>query len=79
MGYLGSEDIVLLIEDGVYAAAAGTVKSGLIEKLLEQNEVYALQADIKARGLEQLIKKVKITDYEGFVDLIEQHTPQSWL
>lgn len=73
-------DILLLLEDGVYAAAAGTAKSALVETVLKRDhEVYAIRADIKARGVDRLIPGIKVTDYAGFVDLVDQNKIHSWL
>ncbi|MCR4347198.1 MAG: sulfurtransferase complex subunit TusB [Sulfuricaulis sp.] len=72
-------DVILLLEDGVYAASAGTAKSSLIEKVVKQNAVYAIEADLKARGLGNLIKDVGIASYGDFVDLVEKHTAHAWL
>ncbi|MBF0191223.1 MAG: sulfurtransferase complex subunit TusB [Magnetococcales bacterium] len=74
-----SGDVILLIEDGVLAAQAGNVKKNLLEEALQKCEVFALGADLKARALTDLVPGVKITDYSGFVDLVEQHTTHSWL
>lgn len=79
MEFIGDDDVIILIEDGAYAAAAKTAKSNLVEHILNKNKVFALQADIKARGIDSLIESVDIADYEIFVDLIEQHITQSWL
>ena len=72
-------DVILLLEDGVYAAAAGTVKSSLIERAVKQHVVYAIGADLKARGLDKLIKEVRIASYGDFVDLVEKHPVHAWL
>jgi tRNA 2-thiouridine synthesizing protein B len=72
-------DVILLLEDGVYAAVAGTTKSSLIERAVKQNPVYAIDADLKARGLGNLIKDVRIAGYTDFVDLVEQHPVHAWL
>jgi len=72
-------DVVLLLEDGVYAAAAGTGKSHIVEQALKSNTVYALQADIKARGLDKLIEGIQLADYNDFVKLLEDHTSNAWL
>lgn len=72
-------DVILLIEDGVYAASTGTSKSGLLEEVLKKNKVCALSADLKARGLTRLVDGVEITDYAGFVDLVDAHAVHSWL
>jgi len=72
-------DVILLLEDGVYAAAAGTAKSSLVEQALKRHTVYAIEADVKARGLNNLIKEVHIASYADFVDLVEQHPVHAWL
>lgn len=72
-------DVILLLEDGVYAAVVGTVKSSLIEQAVKQHAVYALEADLKARGLGNLIKGVRMASYGDFVDLVEQHPVHAWL
>ncbi|MHB8535082.1 MAG: sulfurtransferase complex subunit TusB [Sulfuricaulis sp.] len=72
-------DIILLLEDGVYAAAAGTVKSSLVEQAVKQHAVYAIEADVKARGMRALIKDVRVASYGDFVDLVEQNPVHAWL
>ncbi len=72
---------VLLIEDGVYAATAGTTVSQRLLDALATVSVYALQPDIEARGLQhRLMNGITLVDYGGFVDLAVAHrTVQSWL
>ena len=62
---------ILLIEDGVYSATEGD---------LEDIAVYALQADVEARGLtNRLSDKITVVDDSGFVDLVASHSAvQSW-
>ena len=72
-------DPILLYEDGVYAAAAGTSGQDLTEQALEEHPVYALQADLEARGLTALVEGVQVIDYDGFVALVEQHHVVPWL
>jgi len=72
-------DVILLLEDGVYAAAVGTVKSSLIEQAVRRHAVYAIEADLKARGLDKLVKEVRIAGYGDFVDLVEKHPVHAWL
>ena len=74
-----SGEPILLYEDGVYAAAAGTASADLIRQALEQHPVYALQADLEARGLARLVDGVQVIDYDGFVELVEQHHVVPWL
>lgn len=75
---------VLLIEDGVYAAVRG-VRSSISDALDRACDngaaVYALTPDLVARGFngEHIIKKVRVVDYEGFVDLVTGHdNVQTW-
>ncbi len=64
-------DTLLLIEDGVLA-----VKSGELEKAKEREiRVYALRADVEARGV---TSSVPVVDYEGFVDLVEKNKVVNW-
>ncbi len=72
---------VLLIEDGVYAAMKGTASAKKLEQAMKTVQVYALQPDIEARGIQgRILDGVKLVDYGGFVDLAAEHpTVQSWL
>jgi len=73
---------VLLMEDGVYAALAGTAKSGMVESHTSSLKFYVLEADLTARGLNEkpLIDGVKTVDYSGFVDLVTNNdASQAWL
>jgi tRNA 2-thiouridine synthesizing protein B len=72
---------ILLIEDGVYAAARGGAAAASIEAAQGKFKFYALQADIEARGLaDRIMDGVTSVDYGGFVDLVaENKTCQSWL
>ena len=80
MGFISAGDVVLLLEDGVYGAMSGSAKSSVVEGAIKAgNPVYALSADLKARALTNLIDGVQVTDYAGFVDLVEQNKIHSWL
>lgn len=70
---------ILLIEDGVYAAAESPNKL-LTEQLLSRHKVYALTPDLKARGLlDRVLPGIELVDYQGFVALTETFdTVQSW-
>ena len=70
---------LLLYEDGVYAAAAGTRVEGLLRQALASHPVYAVEADLKARGIARLIEGVRVIDYAGFVELVERHPVVPWL
>ena len=68
-----AEDAILLIEDGVY----GAIEESELARLLGDApapRVYALLADVEARGLTSLIQSsIALVDYRGFVDLTAQH------
>ena len=73
---------VLLIEDAVYAALAGTTLSGAMELAASRFEVSVLGPDLAARGLEgaPLVSGVTVVDYGGFVELAVETGPvQAWL
>jgi tRNA 2-thiouridine synthesizing protein B len=69
---------LLLIEDGVYAAAAGTAVAPRVQEALKRVSVYALAADVQARGLQgRVMDGVRLVDYGGFVDLVAEHNAVS--
>lgn len=70
---------ILLIEDGVYAAKAGTAYSKRLAEIMKRNEVYALEADLKARGVTACVDGVKVVNYDGFVELVEQNKMTAWV
>jgi tRNA 2-thiouridine synthesizing protein B len=72
---------LLLIEDGVYAAADSNIAHDGINEALRDMPIYALAPDLKARGLQdRVIEGITLVDYGGFVDLVAEHkTNQSWL
>ena len=63
-------DTILLLEDGVYAAATEH----------PDRPLHAIDVDVAARGLSgRLHENVTLTTYEGFVRLVEDHQPiVSW-
>jgi tRNA 2-thiouridine synthesizing protein B len=75
------EGAVLLIEDGVYAAAKGGASEAKIKAAQGKFKFYALAADLEARGLaDRIVDGITAVDYAGFVDLVaENKTCQSWL
>ena len=72
---------VLLLEDGVYAAARDTAVSRQMQEALKSVPIYALKPDVEARGLQtRVMDGIRLVDYEGFVDLVAEHSAvQSWL
>lgn len=75
------EGAILLIEDGVYAAVKGGSAEAKIQAAQGKFKIYALQADLEARGIaDRVAAGVTVVDYGGFVDLVAEHkTNQSWL
>ena len=67
---LSADDVVLLLENGVYALLGE----------LPGNKIYALRGDINARGLSDKVPpQVAVIDYPEFVQLAgEASAVQSW-
>jgi tRNA 2-thiouridine synthesizing protein B len=70
---------ILLYEDGVYAAMPGITTAPTVEKVLALHPVYAIDADLEARGIGKPIEGIKVISYDGFVELVEQHDVAPWL
>ncbi|HVS17138.1 MAG TPA: sulfurtransferase complex subunit TusB [Planctomycetota bacterium] len=72
---------ILLIEDGVYAAARDTAVSNQVQAALKSVAICALKPDVEARGMQnRVMDGVRLVDYAGFVDLVTEHDAvQSWL
>lgn len=78
--YLGEQDEVLLLEDGVIACIESpALPNGFIE-VVQQNKVYALTPDLVARGLaDKVMSNIKVIDDQGFVELtLKHHKSMSW-
>ena len=72
---------LLLIEDGIYAGLKNTKFSDSIVNAMKDINVYVLEPDLNARGVQdKLIDGIKTVDYAGFVDLSVKHDKvQAWL
>lgn len=73
---------ILLIEDGVYGALAGTVASAKVQKAMATMKFHVLEPDMKARGIDpaKLIPGVNKVGYDGFVKLAaDNDRVQAWL
>lgn len=68
LSFAQNDDVLLLIEDGVYSALQSTLSVNI------KNPCYVLKADLEARGiLNEIAAHFQIIDYDGFVELTEQH------
>lgn len=75
-------DVVLLFEDGVYAALKGTQVEGQLKAALTKQSLYVLGPDFSARGFtsDRVIDGIKVVDHADFVDLAaENDKVQAWL
>ena len=81
LGMAKSGSAVLMIEDGVYGAIKGAKAASMVEEAMKSVKVYALDADLMARGIkDKVIDGITVVDYAGFVDLAAEHSSvQSWL
>jgi tRNA 2-thiouridine synthesizing protein B len=70
---------ILLYEDGVYAAMRGAKSTQVVQDALDKHPVYALDADLEARGIGEVLDGIQIIGYDGFVELVEQHDVAPWL
>ena len=80
LNHANDGDAVLLIEDGVYGAVAGTAAATQVAAAAAK--VYVLGADLDARGIasEKVADGIEVVGYDGFVDLASEHTAvNSWL
>ncbi|MEY0161216.1 sulfurtransferase complex subunit TusB [Providencia rettgeri] len=70
VGFITAEDVVLLMQDGVVAAVAQSPYLVTLQKTGAQ--LYALDVDINARGLQNTLSTaVSVITYQGFVKLTE--------
>ncbi len=70
---------ILLIEDGVFAVQAGGAKVVDLNEIMKDKTVYALEPDIKARGISKVCEGVKVIGYDGFVDLAVESKSHAWV
>jgi len=73
-------DCVVLLEDAVYAIVSGTEIVNQLSRYSETVTIYAMTADVKARGLsDQVVSDIALINYEMLVELTVSHHPiQSW-
>lgn len=74
-------DAVLLLESAVYAAFRDSQAAAPLRAALPDLLVYALEADLAARGIApaEIVEGITAIDYDGFVDLTQRFVHlQSW-
>jgi tRNA 2-thiouridine synthesizing protein B len=78
--YIEEGDNLLFTEDGVYALKKGGVFEELINNAMANCHLFYLAADAKARGLQdsEIIEKVGLIDYKGFVEKVCEQNPLTW-
>lgn len=82
LAHCSDGDAVLMIEDGVYGALAGSRVSDAVQARAGTVSLFVLGPDRQARGLdaEKCLNEVSDVDYDGFVDLVAKHDrTQAWL
>lgn len=75
-------DTILMIEDGVYGATAGTTVADLVSARAGNVAFFVLAPDCAARGLDagRMVDAISPVDYDGFVDLAaKSDRVQAWL
>jgi tRNA 2-thiouridine synthesizing protein B len=75
--YIGDDDAILLLENGVYAA----LKNHALELQLKNKVCYVIEADLQARGLLDQDRQahIELIDVNKFVELTTQYDlVQSW-
>lgn len=82
LGHAKDGDAILMIEDGVFGAVAGSALSETIAARTGAVRIHVLAEDMAARGIDaaRLIEGVAPVGYDGFVDLVaETDRTQAWL
>ena len=76
--YASKGSSILLFEDGVYGAMAGTSMESRMSGLAGEYKVYVLKEDLAQRGIDKVISGINEVDYAGFVGLVEENKTASW-
>lgn len=70
---------ILFYEDGVYNTMKGFRDSQKVKEALKDHPIFAIDADIEARGIKKVLTGIEVINYEGFVQLVEEHDVVPWL
>jgi tRNA 2-thiouridine synthesizing protein B len=69
---------IMLYQDAVLAAAVTEENRQWLERLTASGvTVHALSEDLSARGVTRILDGVDVTDYAGWVDLVDRLQPVS--
>lgn len=82
LGHALPGDAILLIEDAVVGAIAGSAAASQLDAALADKSIYVLEEDLAARGMQtaRVLAGIQCVDYGGFVDLtVHNAKTQSWL
>ncbi|GMT49546.1 MAG: multidrug MFS transporter [bacterium] len=79
LSFAKEKDAILLYEDGVLAAQAGSRLESMLREALKKHTVCVLKEDLSARGISKTVKGIKIIGYPEFVDLVVEHKVIPWL
>lgn len=70
------EDMILLIENGIFCALAGTLTGEQLANSINPKNIFVLAPHVNERGaLHRLIAEIQSVDFAGFVDLVVEHYP----
>jgi tRNA 2-thiouridine synthesizing protein B len=75
LSHLDEGATLLLTEDGVYAALAGSTFAERLASAAQHHPLFILGPDLAARGLANrpLVNGLQIVDYQDFVQLAASH------
>ena len=70
---------ILFYEDGVYAAVPAAKSAQTVIHAMSDHPIYALDADLEARGIGHVLEGIQVIGFDGFVELVEQHDVVPWI
>ncbi|HEO64592.1 MAG TPA: sulfurtransferase complex subunit TusB [Spirochaetes bacterium] len=79
LSFAKEKDAILLYEDGVLGAQAGSRLESTIKAALKKHTICALKEDLNARGISKTVGGIKVIGYPDFVDLVAEHKVIPWL
>ena len=69
---------IMLYQDAVLAAAVTEENRLWLQRLTDVGvTVHALREDLSARGVTRVLEGIDVTDYAGWIDLVDQLQPVS--